>query len=108
MFGTLRLTVLTPTDQRQHHAAGDVSDEDDDQRRDYGERDAPLRIRRLLAGGGDYVETDEGVEARRRAGEHLMEMRDRSSVIESYGVSRSTTLLPTPSRRGLAEGVRSI
>jgi len=64
------------TDQRQHHAAGDVSDEDDDQRRDYGERDALLWIRRLLASGGNYIEADEGVEARRGAGEYLTDRTD--------------------------------
>lgn len=59
------------TNQCQDHAAGDVSDENYDQRRDYGEGDTPLRIRRLLAGRGYYVEANEGVETRRRAGENL-------------------------------------
>lgn len=61
------------TNQCQHHAAGDVSDENYDQRRDYGERDTPLRVRRLLTGGGYYVEAYEGVKTRRRAGENLTE-----------------------------------
>jgi len=64
------------TNQRQHHAAGDVSNKNYDQRRDYGEGDAPLRIRRLLAGGGYYVEAYEGVETRRRAGENLLGRRE--------------------------------
>lgn len=64
------------TDQRQDHAAGDVSDENYDQRRDDGEGDTSLRIRRLLAGGGYYIEADEGVETHRRAGENLTGKRD--------------------------------
>lgn len=67
------------TNQCQDHAAGNVSDENYDQWRDYGEGDTPLRIRRLLAGGSYYVEADEGVETRRRAGENLAgEERERS------------------------------
>lgn len=63
------------TNQCQDYAAGDVSDENYDQRRDYGEGDTPLWIRRFLTGGGYYVEANEGIETRRRAGENLRRKR---------------------------------
>jgi len=65
------------TNQCQDHAAGNVSDENYDQRGDYGEGDTPLRICRLLAGGGYYVEANESVETRRSTGENLTGKRDR-------------------------------
>lgn len=61
------------TDQRQHHAAGDISDEYYDQRGDYCEGDAPLWVCRLFAGGCYYVEADERVKTRRCTGEHLQQ-----------------------------------
>lgn len=78
------------TNQCQHHAAGDVSDENYDQRRDYGERDTPLRVRRLLTGGGYYVEAYEGVETRRRAGENLRQGVKRFNFPSNGGASSSS------------------
>lgn len=71
-----RLTTIVNgllTNQCQHHAAGDVSDENYDQRRDYSERDTPFRVRRLLASGGYYVKAYEGVKTCCRASENLRE-----------------------------------
>lgn len=75
------------TNQCQDHAAGDISDENYDQRRDYSEGNTPLRIRRLLAGGGYYVEANEGVETRCRAGENLTGKRD--SVFQRVGLQNT-------------------